>query len=159
MKILKNQQPKSEHHLCEEHLSNGRRQAALINCLIYMLGIERTDGLLSGFSTSLSGLLFGLQPHLPELFANEALLKTLYERLSLNYGIDADLLRGLPLAYDCDFEKLVVDGQPIMRATDIRKALTLELIFKSDSGGSTPKSHKRNENTALRMWDHYRSIK
>ena len=84
----------------------------------------------------MSGLIFGLQPHLPELFASEPLLKTLYERLSLSYGIDADLLRGVPFAYDCDFEKISVDGQTIMRATDIRRAVTLELLFKSDSGAT-----------------------
>ena len=68
------------------------------------MGVKHTDQLLKVFSTSISGVLFGLQPHLSELFGCEDMLKTLLDRLSFNYGLDADLLRGIPLAYDCDYE-------------------------------------------------------
>ena len=112
-KILKRDQGKSDHFLCEDHLTKDRRSSAFVNCLIYMLGIKQTDELLSVLGTSISGLLFGLQPHLPELFADENLLKALVDRLTYNYGIDADLFRGKPIAYDVVLDSTVVDDVTI----------------------------------------------
>jgi hypothetical protein len=50
-----------------------------------------------------------------------------------------------------------VDGTRIKRATAIRKALTLELIFKSQSGCT--RNGARSANTSLSMWDFYSEIK
>lgn len=135
-RILERDKQKADHWLCEEHLVKQRKTSSFVNCLIYVLGIQHTDELLSVFGTSVSGLIFGLQPHFPELFADEKVLHSFVDRLTYNYGIDADIFRGKPLAYDCELEETVVGKTKIKRATQIKKALTLELIFKSHSGAT-----------------------
>ena len=84
---------------------------------------------------------------------------TLADRLTFNFGIDADLFRGKPIAYDVEYDITVRDGVLIKRAKSVKKALTLELIFKSTTGCHTQDNIERSDNTSLKMFKVYGIIK
>ena len=159
LKILERDKEGVDHWLCEEHLTKDRRSSGFVNALIHILGIKQSGETLSKLGTSISGLLFGLQPHVPNLFSNEKVLLTLVDRLTYNFGVDADLFRGKPIAYDVECEDTVVNGVYIQRAKTVKRALTLELLFKSDSGLSTPENVSRSDHTSLKIFKAYAVIK
>ncbi len=134
LKILERDREGADTMLCQEHLTRERYSSGFVNALVQVLGCEMSGEMLTKLGTSISGLLFGLQPHVPNLFASEKALGTLADRLTSNFGIDADLFRGKPIAYDCEYEDVLVDDVLIRRAKSIKRALTLELIFKSETG-------------------------